>query len=490
MKKKLLSLLLCATLALTLFPATALADDIVTPGYDPDIIQPGTGSTEEEDAGTYLVDVQEFGIAYEGCTHSLSNRAFGEFTCHVEPVTNYYAHKDFNPRSGTGWSYDPVTYTLTLDGFRGSAIRILGPLAFNTEHNTPTITLVLKGDSVISGNGDETNGALSAEHVNLVIEGTGSLTLGGEQFGLYASNNKGDYKEGNLNGGRVTVKQGVTLKANIEEQGGSGLTCAELVVESGALVALSTPNSSSAGYAESLVVRGTLTAQSNAATTYSTSFISSMYCTVGTGVTIKGGKDAASATTILKTHAPQTSPIYGAVTVLDYDAGDGKPLPYIEFREGGATASTIPHAPAGKIAYVQNQTITVDGKPVTFQTYALKDMAGNLTNYVKLRDVAHVLNGSAVQFNVTWDGNVNIETGKAYQPNGSEMKTPFTGDRAYTDATSPTKVNGQVAGLAAISLTDDKGAGYTYYKLRDLGGALGFQVDWSAERGITVNTVG
>ena len=67
-----------------------------------------------------------------------------------------------------------------------------------------------------------------------------------------------------------------------------------------------------------------------------------------------------------------------------------------------------------------------------------------------------------------WNGAVNIETGKAYTANGSEMKTPYSGDRAYKSADSATTVNGGAASLEAIVLTDDNGGAYTYYKLRDL----------------------
>lgn len=138
------------------------------------------------------------------------------------------------------------------------------------------------------------------------------------------------------------------------------------------------------------------------------------------------------------------------------------------------------------LAYASTQTVTVDGKAVEFQMYALKDANGNDTNYVKLRDVAATLNGTPAQFEVSWDGAVNIVTGQPYTPNGSEMSTPFTGDRAYTVPTSETKVNGSAAALESIVLTDDSGNGYTYYKLRDLGTALGFTVDWSAEQGVFI----
>lgn len=131
-------------------------------------------------------------------------------------------------------------------------------------------------------------------------------------------------------------------------------------------------------------------------------------------------------------------------------------------------------------AYVRTQVIQVDGRNVTFQTYALKDSHGNETNYVKLRDVASVLNGTAAQFNVAWDGAINLQTKTAYTPDGSEMSTPFSGDQPYTVNTSPVKIDGTAAELEAITITDASG-GYTYFKLRDLGKALGFGVDWDGK---------
>lgn len=142
----------------------------------------------------------------------------------------------------------------------------------------------------------------------------------------------------------------------------------------------------------------------------------------------------------------------------------------------------------GSVAYASDQTILVNDRPINFQMYALKDTSGNPTNYVKLRDVASVLNGTPAQFDVSWDGTVNILNGQAYTPNGSEMTTPFSGDRSYTSATAPTKVNGKEIDIDAIVLEDDQGGAYTYYKLRDLGRALGFKVDWSTEKGIFVKT--
>lgn len=141
------------------------------------------------------------------------------------------------------------------------------------------------------------------------------------------------------------------------------------------------------------------------------------------------------------------------------------------------------------IAYASTQAVLIDGSSVTFQTYALKDTNGNDTNYIKIRDVADALDGTAAQFNVGWDNAVNIETGKPYNTrNGQEGTTPYTGVRAYTKSASITKINGTEVNLDAITLTDDNGGGYTYYKLRDLGDAVGFHVDWSADKGIFIET--
>lgn len=150
----------------------------------------------------------------------------------------------------------------------------------------------------------------------------------------------------------------------------------------------------------------------------------------------------------------------------------------------GQTTTT----PAGGMAYTSTQIVMVDGKAMQFQMYALKDARGNDTNYIKLRDLAYVLNGTRAQFDVTWNGAVNVETGRAYRVTGEEMRTPFSGNRAYEMALSATNVNGSPVNLTAILLKDDSGGGYTYYQLRDLGRALGFNVGWEAGRGIFVET--
>ena len=152
---------------------------------------------------------------------------------------------------------------------------------------------------------------------------------------------------------------------------------------------------------------------------------------------------------------------------------------------GTVTQESIPAS--GK-AYMRRQTIELDGKNVTLQTYALPGANGGETNYVRLRDVASLLSGTKAQFSVDWDGNVVIVPDASYVSNGTELKAPFSGDRRYQKADAKTVIYGESIPFTAILLTDDQGGGYTYYKLRDLGKVLNFNVSWSANRGIYIES--
>lgn len=157
----------------------------------------------------------------------------------------------------------------------------------------------------------------------------------------------------------------------------------------------------------------------------------------------------------------------------------------------GMVISMLPSvalAAGSNIAYASTQKVELDGKKVTFEMYALRDADGNATNYVKLRDVAFMLRGTAAQFSVDYDGAIKISTGEIYTYTGSELWTPFSGDRAYQSGSGTVIVDGTPVNMEAIVLTDDDGGGYTYFKLRDLGAALGFKVDWTADRGVIVET--
>ncbi len=146
----------------------------------------------------------------------------------------------------------------------------------------------------------------------------------------------------------------------------------------------------------------------------------------------------------------------------------------------GTSTPSSPAIPATGTAHANTQTVLLDGKPVTFETYALWDANGGVTNYIKLRDMAYMLNGTGAQFSVGWERNrgIFLTSGSPYTPNGSELSTPFSGDRTYRAGTADTMVGATKYPISSIILTDDKGGDYTYYKLRDLGTYLDFNVSF------------
>lgn len=141
----------------------------------------------------------------------------------------------------------------------------------------------------------------------------------------------------------------------------------------------------------------------------------------------------------------------------------------------------------GMPAVAVEQDVVIDGEFRYFKTYAIQDGSGT-TNYVRLRDLAAKLTYTDAKFNVGWDGAVNIETCREYDPGETSNSVPFSGDRSYETSTAPTLIDGKAVELDSIILKDDIGNGYTYYKLRDLGKALGFNVGWDNHKGIFIET--
>jgi len=187
----------------------------------------------------------------------------------------------------------------------------------------------------------------------------------------------------------------------------------------------------------------------------------------------------------------ETKEDYLGELAMSNETYQSKPVQTVPAKIPGMTAKlpgAVTMAPAGGMAYTSSSTVTVDGRPVDFQLYALRDERGYETNYIKLRDVAYILNGTEAQFNVGWNRAVIIEPGVPYEANGTEMSTPFTGNRPYTVATAPNWYSFLPVDLDAIYLEDDEARGYTYYKLRDLGQLLDFNVGWESGVGIYIET--
>lgn len=144
--------------------------------------------------------------------------------------------------------------------------------------------------------------------------------------------------------------------------------------------------------------------------------------------------------------------------------------------------------PPGLVATAVTRSVELDGVATELACYAVTDEAGNDTYYVRARDLAARLDGTPAQFAVGHYGVVNLASGWAYIPDGSEGQAPFSGRQKCRALDEPTNVDGELLELEGIRLLDENGGGYTCYKLRDLGRALGFNVGWSAHRGVFLET--
>jgi hypothetical protein len=101
-------------------------------------------------------------------------------------------------------------------------------------------------------------------------------------------------------------------------------------------------------------------------------------------------------------------------------------------------------------------------------------------NFFKLRDLAFVLRGTEKQFDVGWSGRDNaiiLTSGSPYISIGGEMARPSGGTR--TPVLTRSRIIKDRVEIQLISYLID---GHNYFRLRDIGAAFNFAVDWDAER--------
>ncbi len=144
-----------------------------------------------------------------------------------------------------------------------------------------------------------------------------------------------------------------------------------------------------------------------------------------------------------------------------------------------STAATLPQSTSVKIQ-PSTHVVTVDGERVDPQGYNI-----NGYNFYKLRDIAYILNGTDSRFNVTWDGANNrivLTDDAAYQEVGGEMtSSASTAIKNVSESDSTIVLDGKT-----LSLTGYRINGNNYYKIRDVGSALGFSVDFDPETEIVL----
>ena len=132
----------------------------------------------------------------------------------------------------------------------------------------------------------------------------------------------------------------------------------------------------------------------------------------------------------------------------------------------------------------RSSDVFINGESVVFETYNIGGI-----NFLKLRDIAYVLNGTDKQFSVGYDDaekTIMLTSGTEY--------SPVEGDMAHGGG------GGRFAELTAgIVYLDGKQLDFSVYKIggshfigiRDFGSAIGFKVGWNSETGsITIVTGG
>ena len=133
------------------------------------------------------------------------------------------------------------------------------------------------------------------------------------------------------------------------------------------------------------------------------------------------------------------------------------------------TLMTVSAAPVQAVPTAS--TVLVNGENVAFDAY---NIAGN--NYFKLRDLAFILNGTEKQFSVVYDEvleAINLTTGQPYVPIGGEMAEGATEIKNAVPTTQPIYKDGEPAEFTAYNIE-----GYNYFRLRDIGAAFNFGVEW------------
>ena len=137
---------------------------------------------------------------------------------------------------------------------------------------------------------------------------------------------------------------------------------------------------------------------------------------------------------------------------------------------------------AAETAVASNQAVTVDGEAVDTEVY---NVGGN--NFFKLRDIAAMLVGTDAEFAVEFDAatrSVYIDTDGKYEAVGGELET--ADDKSATTVVTEwiIFVDGKLVDIAGYNV-----GGNNFFKLRELGDALGFGVDYDeATRTMIIKT--
>lgn len=115
--------------------------------------------------------------------------------------------------------------------------------------------------------------------------------------------------------------------------------------------------------------------------------------------------------------------------------------------------------------------LLVNGERATVTGYTVND-----SNYFKVRDIAMLLRRTEDKFNVSWDGTLGaimIDTKTDYVPIGGELSGAVDQDMKVVENDTPIYVDGRRTAITAYNIN-----GSSYFKIRDIADAAGFEIQW------------
>lgn len=131
-----------------------------------------------------------------------------------------------------------------------------------------------------------------------------------------------------------------------------------------------------------------------------------------------------------------------------------------------------------KNATPSNDNFYINNIQVNIASYQID---GN--NYVKLRDIAYILNGTDKQFNVTWNNNIiYLSTNTSYITVGGELDKISNVVQLATKSKSSIYKDGHIIYYNGYLIN-----GNNFYKLRDIAQSFNFEVSWDTGK-IFINT--
>lgn len=128
---------------------------------------------------------------------------------------------------------------------------------------------------------------------------------------------------------------------------------------------------------------------------------------------------------------------------------------------------------------ISPQKVMVNGVQKSFEVY---NIDGN--NFFKLRDIAYVLNNTNSQFSVDYNNEkkmIEIVKNKSYVSIGGELVTGVDKSNTAVKSSQKLSIDNNIKDLTAYNI-----GGNNFFKLRELGSELDFDVDYDATNNMVV----